>query len=225
MTGPKKAPLITTDVGARAGPYGQTLAPVTVATIEGYAAIFDKPDLEGDIVAPGAFAKSLAEGAPVRMLYQHKAETPIGRWLEFREDKKGLFAVGEIVLNAASARDVYELIAGGAINGLSIGYRTIKARKARRAAGGGRRIMEADLWEVSVVTFPMAPRALITSVGAPSAQPPSFLSPERPCAFLPEAQADRRAHRAPPAPCPLGGGASARHFADALRSAARTLSA
>jgi HK97 family phage prohead protease len=50
----------------------------------------------------------------------------------------------------------------GAIDGLSIGFRVKTARKA--ATGGVRRLIEVDLWEVSLVTFPMLPQARITSV-------------------------------------------------------------
>lgn len=132
-----------------------------VADIEGYAAVFNTPDLNGDVVAPGAFSKSLRAAAPVRMLYQHAAETPIGRWASMRQDGYGLFVKGEILLASPRAREVHALIEGGAIDGLSIGYQTRRAQKIK----GGRRITEAELWEVSVVTFPMAPTARITRVG------------------------------------------------------------
>lgn len=134
-----------------------------IARIEGYASIFNAPDLNGDVVAPGAFRRAiLKKGARgVRMLYQHAPESPIGRWTKLEEDARGLWAEGEILLAAAHARDVYELIAGGAIDGLSIGFETRRAEKARADGRSGRRILEADLWEVSVVTFPMAPGARV----------------------------------------------------------------
>ncbi len=52
-----------------------------IAEIEGYASVFDAPDLNGDIVAPGAFAKSLKKNRKPALLYQHAVEAPIGRWL------------------------------------------------------------------------------------------------------------------------------------------------
>lgn len=130
-----------------------------VADIEGYGAVFHKPDLNGDIIVPGAFNRD----GPVRMLYQHAAETPIGRWTEFREDGFGLFVRGQIILSSPRAREVHALLAGGALDGLSIGYQTIRAAKTK----SGRKILSASLWEISVVTFPMAPLARISHVGSP----------------------------------------------------------
>ena len=50
------------------------------------------------------------------------------------------------------------LLQAGAIDGLSIGYRTLRAEKA---AGGQRLLHEIELWEVSLVTFPMLPEARV----------------------------------------------------------------
>ncbi len=134
-----------------------------IADIEGYASVFHTSDMNGDIVAPGAFKASLTRrAAPVRMLYQHAADTPIGRWISFVEDRRGLFVRGEIILSSPKAREVHALLRGGALDGLSIGY---QAAKARKGPLGARRITEADLWEVSIVTFPMASAARITHIG------------------------------------------------------------
>ncbi len=132
-----------------------------IAVIEGYAAIFHERDLNGDIVAPGAFTVSLAAGRPVRMLYQHAADTPVGRWTALREDARGLYARGEILLSSAHGREAAALAAGGALDGLSIGYKTVRAEPGAR---GARRILQADLWEISLVTFPMAPAARIDRI-------------------------------------------------------------
>jgi hypothetical protein len=132
------------------------------AIFEGYAAVFHQPDFNGDIVRPGAFAKKLIPGAAaaIKMLYQHKADEPIGRWLQMREDHYGLFVRGELVLDSDRARDVWTLLKENVLDGLSIGFRTGKARKHK----SGRELLDIDLWEVSVVTFPMAPAARITCV-------------------------------------------------------------
>ncbi len=191
-----------------------------IADIEGYASVFHTRDLNGDIVAPGAFKVSLARrAAPVRMLYQHAADTPIGRWTSFVEDRRGLFVRGEIILSSPKAREVHALLRGGALDGLSIGYQPTKARKG---PVGGRRITEADLWEVSVVTFPMAQSARITHVG-----------PAREGAQLeygPPSQPGREGAHTENGPHLWPGRASAspptdaRHFADALHSAAKIAS-
>ena len=138
--------------------------------IEGYAAIYDEVDLNGDLIAPGAFRTSLAKSGSlaVKLLYQHAAEQPVGRWLRFEERRQGLYAVGELFLATQTAREAAELIRAGIIDGLSIGYRTVRAQKSN----GARRVLEADLWEVSIVTFPMAPKARLTRIGAaPSIEP------------------------------------------------------
>lgn len=180
---------------------------ILVADIEGYASIFDERDLNGDVIDPGAFSKTLKQPFHIKMLYQHAAETPIGRWTSFTKDGRGLFVTGEILLSSPRAREVHALLDGGALDGLSIGYQTVRARKT----ADGRRIVEASLWEVSVVTFPMAPGARVTHVGAP-----------RPaCEFTEYRRAAPLAQPAPRALAPPQ--ASARTFADALRSAAHVL--
>ncbi len=139
-------------------------------SIEGWAAIYDEVDLNGDVIAPGAFRNSLAKSGSlaVKLLYQHAAEQPVGRWLKFEERARGLYAYGELFLATQTAREVAELIGAGIIDGLSIGYRTVKATKAN----GARRVTEADLWEVSIVTFPMAPKARLARVGDQSNREP-----------------------------------------------------
>lgn len=134
--------------------------------IEGWAAIYDEVDLKGEIVAPGAFAASLARfGArDVKMLSQHDNDKPIGRWLALEERAKGLYAIGEITRATQDGRETAHLIEEGILDGLSIGFNTLKARDTKR----GRRIVEAALWEISVVTFPMAPRARLTKPFAAS---------------------------------------------------------
>ena len=132
---------------------------------EGYASLFGVPDSGGDVVAPGAFAASLRRRPPkdVRMLYQHLASEPLGVWEEIKEDSRGLKVRGRLVLDVRRAREVRALFADGALNGLSIGFRT---RRAYREAKTGHRILtEIELWEISVVTFPMLAGSLVTAVG------------------------------------------------------------
>ncbi|MDO5647980.1 HK97 family phage prohead protease [Paracoccus sp. (in: a-proteobacteria)] len=130
--------------------------------IEGYASLFGLTDQGGDAVAPGAFRASLdrlaAKGDKVRMLWQHDPTRPIGVWDDIREDAKGLWVRGRLLPDVAQAREAAALIAAGAIEGLSIGYRTIRAE---RDPQGRRKLIEVDLWEVSLVTFPMLPEAKV----------------------------------------------------------------
>ena len=141
------------------------------AVIEGYASRFGLPDHGGDIVAKGAFAASLARlaarGDKVRMLWQHDPTKPIGVWDEIREDANGLWVKGRLLHDVTLAREAATLIEAGAIDGLSIGYRTIRAEKDRQ----GRRVLnEVELWEVSLVTFPMLPEAKLGAKAADEAQ-------------------------------------------------------
>ncbi len=131
---------------------------------EGYAALFNREDLGHDIILPGAFAKSLAvrKAAGVRLLFQHDPAEPIGVWEELREDAYGLFAKGRLLTDVERAREVLTLMRAGAVDGLSIGFRASRASKDAKT--GIRRISEIDLWEISVVTFPMQPDARIRAV-------------------------------------------------------------
>lgn len=134
--------------------------------IEGYASVFGQTDRGGDIVQAGAYAKSLKalseDGRRVKMLWQHDPAQPIGVWEEVREDARGLYVKGRILDGIAKGREAAELIAAGAIDGLSIGYRTLSARKGEK---GRRHLTELELWEVSVVTFPMLPDARVGAKG------------------------------------------------------------
>ncbi|EBA09751.1 HK97 family phage prohead protease [Sagittula stellata] len=134
--------------------------------IEGYASLFGKCDQGGDVVARGAYARSLkrllAEGRAVKMLWQHDPAQPIGVWEQVREDERGLYVKGRLLDTVAKGREAAALIEAGAIDGLSIGYRTIKSSKD----DGGRRLLaELELWEVSLVTFPMLPSARVAAKG------------------------------------------------------------
>ncbi|SOE17472.1 HK97 family phage prohead protease/HK97 family phage major capsid protein,TIGR01554 [Hoeflea halophila] len=135
-------------------------------SFSGYASLFGAVDLGRDVIEPGAFAASLKRrgATDVRMLYQHDPDQPIGRWLSIREDARGLHVEGKLALGVARAREVHELMKSGALDGLSIGFQTLRARTEAKA--GIRRIMSADLWEISVVTFPMQPGARVTAVKA-----------------------------------------------------------
>ena len=144
-------------------------AEVTVAEghrIEGYASLFGACDQGGDVVAQGAYARSLqrlqSEGRSVKMLWQHDPAQPIGVWEEVREDGRGLFVKGRLLEDVSRAREAKALIEAGAIDGLSIGYRTVKSRKSE---AGHRVLTELELWEVSLVTFPMLPSARVAAKG------------------------------------------------------------
>ena len=134
--------------------------------ISGYASLFGAVDQGGDVVEAGAYAASLAAvakaGRSVKMLWQHDPAQPIGVWDEVREDGRGLWVKGRILSTVAKGREAAALIEAGAIDGLSIGYRTVKAGKTTK---GQRLLSELELWEVSLVTFPMLPSARVGAKG------------------------------------------------------------
>jgi HK97 family phage prohead protease len=128
---------------------------------QGYASVFHRLDDGGDIVMPGAFRKSLGLRGRhrVKMLFQHDPKEPVGTWDAIREDDNGLWVEGRLVQDVPRAEALRRLIARGAVDGLSIGFRTVKSTRASRE--GARRLWEVDLWEISIVTFPMMDLARI----------------------------------------------------------------
>jgi len=141
------------------------LASLSADAFEGYASLFGVADGAGDVVEPGAFAASLKKRGPreVRMLWQHFAHEPIGVWEAIREDSRGLYVRGRLTGHVQRAGEARALIADGAVNGLSIGFRTRRA--TRDARSGTRHLLEIELWEVSVVTFPLLTGSHVTAIG------------------------------------------------------------
>lgn len=135
--------------------------------IEGYACLFDEIDLGRDVIERGAFAQTLATRGTggVRLLYQHDPAEPIGVWTEVGEDARGLYVRGRLTLEVQRAREVLSLIREGALDGLSIGFKAVRARTDPRTRV--RRLSRIDLWEVSVVTFPMQPGARLAAPSSP----------------------------------------------------------
>ena len=129
---------------------------------EGYASVFGIVDQGMDVVERGAFTKSLGSGRKVKMLWQHDQSQPIGVWDEIREDERGLYVKGRVLKEVQKGREAQALMKAGAMDSMSIGYRTIEAMQ--EGNGSVRKLMEVDLFEVSLVTFPMLPEAMVTDV-------------------------------------------------------------
>ena len=132
----------------------------------GYGSIFGNKDLGNDIVERGAFLKSLNDrGAKgVKLLWQHKTDQPIGVFEEIQEDNKGLRVRGKLALGTQGGKEAYELMKMGALDGMSIGYRADPAKQKYDEKNKRRFLKEVDLMEISLVTFPMNPRATIHAV-------------------------------------------------------------
>jgi HK97 family phage prohead protease len=132
----------------------------------GYASVFNHVDDQKDVVIPGAFSTSLdkweRQGQWPKMLWQHNQKEPIGRWLFIEEDAKGLYVEGQLLLDVQKASEAYALMRAGAVDGLSIGFRVVKA--GREDKSNVRFIKEVDLLEISVVTFAANQEAKITRI-------------------------------------------------------------
>lgn len=140
------------------------LALMPDGSIEGYASLFGVADQARDMVMPGAFAQTLRTRGVRRvpMLFQHDPAQVVGIWQELREDIRGLYARGRLIPDVARGRELLALLRNGAIDGLSIGYRTVRGRIDPRSRV--RRLHEVDLWEVSIVTFPLLDGARVHAV-------------------------------------------------------------
>lgn len=137
-------------------------------TIEGYGSVFGNVDSYGEIVMPGAFTQSLVDakrkGQTIKMLWQHDSTMPIGVWEDLAEDSKGLWVKGRILVNVTQlAKEAHGLIKEGALDGLSIGYRTVNA-DPHPTKPGVTNLITLSLKEISPVTFAANDRARVESV-------------------------------------------------------------
>src|SRR3954454_15259264 len=142
--------------------------------VEGYASLFGEVDQARDMVMPGAFAQTLKQRGlrKIPMLFQHDPSEPVGVWLELAEDFRGLRARGRLIPDVTRARELLALMKAGAIDGLSIGYRTVRGQIDPKTRV--RKLYQVDLWEISIVTFPLLNGARVAAVK----QAPK-LSPQR----------------------------------------------
>jgi uncharacterized protein len=142
------------------------LVPVALGTgvFEGYASLFGKRDQQGDVVMAGAFAQSLRVKGPeqIRMLFQHNPAEPVGSWIDVVERPRGLWVRGRLNLKVQRGAELLALLESRGLDGLSIGFKTIRARNDR--ATGTRQLLNIDLWEISLVTFPMLDGARVSTV-------------------------------------------------------------
>lgn len=135
--------------------------------VEGYGSTFGNVDLGGDVVLAGAFQKSITRhaknGTMPKMLWNHDAYgLPIGIWKQIEEDKTGLRMLGELA-DTQMGNDVRTLARMKAIDAMSIGYYPVDMEFDNT---GTRLLKEIDLQEVSLVNFPMNPRAVIQGAKA-----------------------------------------------------------
>ena len=133
---------------------------------EGHAAIFDKADRHGDVIKPGAFKKSLHRrpAKKVKMLFGHDTQSMIGVWDSVKEDSRGLFVKGHLLLQLSKAQEAFILLKEGVLDSMSIGFSTILAKDNNKRGMFARNLLELDLFEISLVAIPAQSGALVTSV-------------------------------------------------------------
>lgn len=158
--------LASDDFDAKTGEFG------------GYGAIFGNLDSYGDVIAKGAFAKTLQEwearGKYPPMLLQHGGGgfggsaddmLPVGQWTAMEETSKGLKVSGKLfALGTERGQYIYEGMKSGVLDGLSIGFRARKFTRGTKPTEPARTLEDIDLMEVSIVTFPANGKARVSSV-------------------------------------------------------------
>jgi HK97 family phage prohead protease len=136
-------------------------------TFTGYGSVFGNVDSYREVVAPGAFAASLAaikaSGDPLPALWQHRSSEPIGGFDELVEDSHGLKVTGWLLKDdIPRASEAYALMKRRVVKGLSIGYYVIE--DSWNEKDRIRTLTKLELMEISIVTFPANDQAQIDSV-------------------------------------------------------------
>lgn len=133
---------------------------------EGYASTFGNVDRVGDVVEPGAFAKSLSQHRDEKtmpaMLLHHDMKRPIGKWTSMTEDGKGLRVIGSLTQGVRDSDEAYALLKDGALNSMSIGYQVVDEEYNSKSKTN--HLKEIRLHEVSLVTIPANAEALVSAV-------------------------------------------------------------
>lgn len=147
-------------------------------TLEGYAAVFNSPTLidsarEGrftEIIAPGAFSKSLSERTPV-LQFDHGrhpmiGSIPLGVVRNIKEDDHGLFVRARLSDNWL-IQPVRDAIHDGSVTGMSFQFAIVRQDVDRATSPKTHLVREVALFELGPVVFPAY---AATSVGVRSSQ-------------------------------------------------------
>lgn len=126
----------------------------------GYAAVFDSPSEPlpfTEVIAPGAFKRSLASRNDVKLLWNHETGTVLGSTragtLQLVEDSTGLKAIATLP-DTQAGRDAATLIKRGDVVNMSFGFTVPKGGDTWSADGQTRTLNSVRLFEVSVVGMP-----------------------------------------------------------------------
>lgn len=132
--------------------------------IEGYASVFNVLDAQGDIVRPGAFAKTLQErvaAGKVALMVRHFASggdtvDALGLIDQAKEDDKGLWISAQLFDSQLAQETRAKVKTSPGIFGLSIGYKIVKSADIRSDSGetSGKELLELSLYEVTLTMMP-----------------------------------------------------------------------
>lgn len=142
----------------------------------GLASTYDL-DYGGDVIRPGAFARTLKEagitGRTIPLVDQHtysSVRSVIGKMVKAEEKKSGLEATFQVV-SSAEGDEYLARLREGMVDGLSIGYETrawSEPSDDERKSGVQRILSDIELREVSLVIWGMNPNALIDTASVKS---------------------------------------------------------
>ena len=153
-------------------------AQVDGGTVKGYAATFVRePDSYGDVIAKGAFAKSLerwgalkAAGKRIPLLYGHNMDDPnyyIGTVEAAREDDYGLYIEAAFDPENETAQYARKLVQEGRLYQFSFAYSVLDSEPVELDDGRkANELRELDIYEVSLVQIPANQTAVVTEVKA-----------------------------------------------------------
>ncbi|AIM40711.1 putative prohead protease [Idiomarinaceae phage 1N2-2] len=128
------------------------------------SAIVSTSDLDdgGDIILPGAFAETIVNDFKrIKMLWQHKSDTPIGRPIQMTELASGGLQVDSYVSKIRKGEEYLTLAEEGIVTEFSIGYVTQEADYDEKSV---RKISKLKLFEFSPVTWGMNPNTELLDI-------------------------------------------------------------
>lgn len=167
------------DLEVRAGASGEGRTIVGLAVpFDTLVEINDSTGSYSERFVRGSFARTISERGPekVKLLSQHRhLDQPLGRAVLFREDAAGLY--GEFRVSKTDRGDeALELVRDGTLDSFSIGFDVIRDDWTDRTV---RTVLEARLFEVSLVSWPAYESALIAGVRSKDASSTPLLSVAR----------------------------------------------